>query len=167
MPFLIVVAALLAGVLFVTRARAATAPSSEVIPMPGNQTRGERNNNPGNIRVGNAWQGERAQATDPDFEEFESPEAGIRALALVLLNYQSRHGLRTVRDIIARYAPTNENDTEAYINSVASEMGVTPNAQINLTDKTTLAHFVRAVIRHENGRVVYADSEIAFAIARL
>jgi hypothetical protein len=51
--------------------------------------RGIRLNNPGNIKEApgdkTQWQGERATDDDPVFEEFVSPEAGIRALARTLL----------------------------------------------------------------------------------
>ena len=51
----------------------------------GPPTRGERNNNPGNIRTGSTWQGLSLQQTDADFCVFTDPKFGIRALAKVLL----------------------------------------------------------------------------------
>lgn len=50
--------------------------------------RGERNNNPGNIRHGSKWQGLSAEQTDKDFCQFISPEYGIRAIYKLLQTYQ-------------------------------------------------------------------------------
>lgn len=130
-----------------------------------NPTRGERNNNPGNLRSSAThWRGE-VESSDPAFESFESPEAGIRALALVLVNYQRLHGLSTLRQIISRYAPASENDTEAYVRAVAGATGFLPSEPLNLGDADTLRAIVRAVINQENGRVVYQDQQIALAVA--
>ncbi|HEY6022286.1 MAG TPA: structural protein P5 [Candidatus Paceibacterota bacterium] len=125
-------------------------------------TRGERNNNPGNIERGTIhWQGMADdQSGDKRFIVFNTPEDGIRALAKLLFNYQNIHGLNTVRQIVNRWAPPTENDTYSYVNTVASEVGVTPDDKINLTDSETLAKLVTAIIRHENGRVIYAESMI-------
>lgn len=126
----------------------------------GKQTRGERNNNPGNIRLsGTQWQGQ-VQGADPAFATFATPEAGIRALAKLLKNYAARYGLRTVRKIITRWAPPTENDTAAYVASVAAALGVGPDQQIDVTNPETLQRLTAAIIRHENGRVVYAQSTI-------
>lgn len=54
------------------------------------QPRGIRNNNPGNIRWGENWQGLKKDGKERDssFCVFESPEYGIRALAKILINYK-------------------------------------------------------------------------------
>lgn len=84
------------------------------------EPRGVRNNNPGNIdRTNTIWLGEdrsaAALASEKRFCVFETPQASFRALAKTLLTYQRKHGLRTVRDMISRWAPSVENNTEAYI----------------------------------------------------
>ncbi|MGY5707388.1 structural protein [Vibrio cincinnatiensis] len=115
--------------------------------------RGYRNNNPLNIRVGNDWQGESLDKTDGEFEQFISPEYGFRAGAKVLKNYQRLYNLKTVRQIIGRWAPSNENDTSNYVNFVARELGVSPDAQINvLSDGSTLARLMLAMSVMECGR---------------
>lgn len=126
--------------------------------------RGVRLNNPGNIKEApgdkTQWQGERATDDDPVFEEFVSPEAGIRALARILVGYQRRYGLNTVAGIINRWAPGCENDTGAYIAHVASSLGVTPDQTIDVTRPETMAGLVEAIIRHENGQQPYAREVI-------
>jgi hypothetical protein len=124
-------------------------------------TRGERNNNPGNIDRGkDKWQGMAAdQSSDPRFIIFQSPEFGIRAIARLLLNYQKK-GVNTVRKIIDRWAPPVENNTEAYINAVAKELGVKPTEVIDVDDINVMLPLVRAIIRHENGRCIYSDATL-------
>ena len=129
-------------------------------------TRGERNNNPGNIRDGQRWQGESGMDSDKAFEEFASPEDGIRALGKVLLTYQRKHGLRSVKQIVNRWAPPNENDTGAYVYSVAAALVVHPTEPLDLEDRNVLCKLVRAIIKHENGRVLYADAVIAEGVER-
>ena len=117
--------------------------------------RGIRNNNPGNLRESpgdkTTWVGERSTNDDPIFEEFESPVFGIRALALVLLNYQRKHGLNNVEQIINRWAPPSENNTKAYAKRVANALGVGLRQPLDLRQQSTLIALTRAIIRNENG----------------
>ena len=128
-------------------------------------TRGERNNDPGNLRLSPIhWQGE-IEGMDKSFETFDTPEDGIRALAKLLMNYQKKYGLKTVRTIINRFAPSSENDTNSYVKCVSFGMGVDPDAEIDLTNLAILASLVKEIIRHENGGVIYSDATIASGIA--
>ena len=124
--------------------------------------RGIRNNNPGNIRHGQNWQGLNPEGRniDPAFCVFKSPVFGIRALAKVLMNYKKIHGLNTVRQIISRYAPPNENQTKAYIQTVAQQIGVYPDTVIDIEERGILTVFIKAVIRMENGIQPYSDELI-------
>jgi hypothetical protein len=129
--------------------------------------RGERNNNPGNIRISAAtWQGKVSPNTDGAFEQFDTPENGIRALAIILKNYQVKYGLNTVTGIITRWAPGTENDTGSYISHVADLVGVAPDDPLQLLSPQTLFLLTRAIIAHENGRVVYDDNTINAGVAR-
>lgn len=119
------------------------------------EIRGIRNHNPGNIRHGDKWLGLADNQTDKSFCVFTSPEYGIRAMARVLHNYFIRHGLTTVREIIDRWAPPIENDTDSYINSVSYALGVTPDARLYVPDRMTT--LVKAIIVHENGVQPYSD----------
>ena len=130
------------------------------------QTRGERNNNPGNIERNNIhWQGIAAdQSGDTRFVMFDKPENGIRALAKILLNYQRLHQLETMAEIIDKWAPAGENDTSSYVNAVCADMGVQADAEIDLRQAPALAAATKAIIKHENGRVIYSDELIAGAV---
>lgn len=119
------------------------------------QARGIRNNNPGNIRhSADRWEGMRVNQTDPSFVQFETPEAGIRALGKIIINYGEKYGLYSVRQIISRWAPPSENNTEAYVFAVSSQLGVHPDAPLNFP--ADLPQLVEAIIRHENGSQPYS-----------
>lgn len=122
-----------------------------------NNSRGIRNNNPGNIRWGDEWKGlvPEAQRTDKSFCQFKAPEFGIRAMIIILRNYQSKYGLKTINGIIKRWAPPNENDTQAYIRSVAQATGTDADKPIDLTDSRKLFPLLQAIIKHENGTQPY------------
>lgn len=126
---------------------------------PANAPRGIRNNNPGNIVNGpTRWEGQ-IEGADPRYASFATPEAGIRAMGKNLLAYGSR-GLDTVAEIIARWAPATENNTVAYIDRVAKEIGVKPTDPLNLSDRKTLTALATAIIRHENGAQPYSAETI-------
>jgi hypothetical protein len=128
-------------------------------------TRGYRNRNPGNIdwNERNKWQGQtgrEASGNPPRFAVFSSHEFGIRALAMLLTTYQDRHGLRTLRGIIGRWAPVRENHTEAYVDAVAARTGFGPDAPLDLHRWTQLRPLVEAIIHHELGGNPYAAATI-------
>ena len=96
--------------------------------------RGIRNNNPLNIRRGkDQWQGLRAQQTDASFCQFESLEYGWRAAFYLLTRtYYHKYRLYTIRTIIRRWAPSSENNTEAYIAYVARLTGLAPDEPLGI-----------------------------------
>lgn len=129
------------------------------------QPRGIRNNNPGNImRSDTQWQGEVA-GNDPRYASFETPEAGVRAMGKTLLTYQDTHGINTVQDIVARWAPATENNTASYVSSVAKAMGVNPTQPLDLHNPATLTAITKSIIQFENGKQPYTDQQIASGIA--
>ncbi|QBH98427.1 structural protein [Limnobaculum zhutongyuii] len=138
--------------------------------MAANQSRGIRNNNPGNIDYNpeNNWKGQLP--FDPVLEKrfcrFQSAEYGIRALMSLLGTYQRKYKLRTVAALINRWAPTNENNTSAYVNDVTKDLGVSPVQEISVSDKKTAIALAKAIVRHENGSQPYPDEmfEKAFSL---
>lgn len=112
-------------------------------------TRGIRNNNPGNIRVGkDQWEG--MTGDDGAFVTFDSPESGVRALGKNLLSY-GRQGYDSIEKIINRWAPPNENDTKAYIDSVVAATGIPATQSLDLSDPDTLSSLAQAISFHETG----------------
>lgn len=124
--------------------------------------RGIRNHNPGNIRIGDLWKGlaNRVNMTDEQRAErsfcvFAGPAWGIRALAKILLTYQRKYGLYTIEDIITRWAPPVENDTESYIESVAARSGFERDEVVEISRAKVARPIIEAIILHENGRQPY------------
>ncbi|MBD2806582.1 structural protein [Xenorhabdus sp. ZM] len=120
-------------------------------------SRGIRNNNPGNIdhNPANKWLGQlpHDRNIEKRFCRFETAEHGIRALMKLLANYQLKYQLHTIRQIINRYAPPVENNTESYIRFAAAKVGVSPDAKISTQDKKVLFALVEGIIKMENSNL--------------
>lgn len=133
--------------------------------------RGLRNNNPGNlIRTNNAWQGKisYSQSTDEKFEQFENVHFGIRAMLKDLINDINK-GKNTVKSLISEYAPRTENNTDAYIASVAKTLGVSPTQRLTEINSAFLLKLSRAILKVELGKAntEVKDSDIAKALTML
>lgn len=122
-----------------------------MIPRPA------RNNNPFDLEAGDHWQGlmptDRLteQQRHERFAVFEAPEWGFRAGVVMLRNYKILYGLNTVRKVVSRLAPPNENPTNDYMNFVAHEIGVKPDDVIDITNPSTMFLLAKAVARDETG----------------
>ena len=114
--------------------------------------RNQRNNNPGNIRLGGSnWDGS-VTGNDTEFVTFATPEMGVRAMVKTLHTYQDRYNLSSIREIISRWAPYGENDTGGYIDFVSKSMGVDPDLPLELKkDPVTTKKLVSAMIQKEGG----------------
>lgn len=142
-------------------------------PLP----RGIRNNNPGNLRrSADAWLGlaRPDQMTDfqqreSDFFVFREPEWGMRAMISLLRTYKRKHGLATPRAIIARYAPSSDNnDVASYASALAAALGIGIDDPTNVEDPETAIRMIRAMIRHENGtKILYSDIQYRTALELL
>ena len=102
-------------------------------------SRGLANRNPGNIRQSKVrYKGEVQPSRDPAFKQFESLAWGYRAVFVLLHTYRVRHGLRTIRGMISRWAPPSENRTDAYIRAVAADTGIGPDEPLDTLDPATM-----------------------------
>ncbi len=116
-----------------------------------NIPRGIRNNNPLNIRHGKSqWKGMKRTQTDPGFVQFTSMEYGYRAAFVLLRTYREKHGCDTIRKIVSRWAPENENHTEAYIRNVSRWTGIGADKQIARNDANSYIMIVAAMSRVES-----------------
>lgn len=114
--------------------------------------RGLRNCNPGNIRKNSIiYAGEIVPSQDENFKQFVTMAYGYRAMFALLYTYQHRYGLDTIAQMIARYAPENENNTTAYIDVVAEKSGVPANGHITATNGDVMIPIVAAMARVEIG----------------
>lgn len=118
-----------------------------------NAPRGIRNNNPGNlVYTGIKWNGKlpKSQNNDRRFEMFIAPEYGVRAMIKDLKNDMERKGKVTVSALVEEYAPRFENKTEAYIQRVCRDLGVSPTTRL-LPSKNILRSLVLSISRIETG----------------
>ena len=131
-------------------------------------TRGQRNNNPLNIRhSADRWEGARINQTDPSFVQFTSMAYGYRAGWKLLDSYWKHFkNLRkpfTVSNIIHRWAPPTENDTENYIRTVLRLSGLGGNENFPQPSRATgyerLELLVRAMTTMECG-IPYKDVDV-------
>lgn len=137
-------------------------------------SRGILNNNPGNIDYDprTKWQGLDTpplelprEGIKPRFCRFKSPAWGIRAMARVLITYQDKYGLASVRAIVNRWAPPVENNTDAYIYAVANKLGVSPVDAIDVHTYPVMRALVEAIIKHENGTQPYDSATLDNGLA--
>lgn len=143
------------------------------------KSRGDRNNNPGNIDFNPAmfakdpWVGETGLEDHPHarFTTFSAPQYGIRAMAKILLTYHHKRlaadgsAIDTVQEVIDRWAPPSENNTSAYAAHVRDLLDVETGEEIDPDDPQTLHTLVKAIINHELGYQPYTDEVIAEGIS--
>ena len=139
------------------------------------EPRGIRNNNPLNIRRSkDKWQGQinannSSPKGDAEFVQFYSMEYGWRAAFVILCRtYYGKYGLKTIRDIVSRWAPAKENNTEAYIRHVSDYTGIAPNKVLGSPQEHPtqwlLIGYAMAVV--ENGKTLPAVAMLkGFALA--
>lgn len=114
--------------------------------------RGLRNCNPGNIRSSRSiYKGEIVPSQDPAFRQFRSLDWGYRAIFVLLDTYRTRHGLRTIAQMISRWAPPSENRTERYIRTVCQRTGIPADRDLDTRDRGTMIPVAAAISFVENG----------------
>lgn len=121
------------------------------------QPRGIRNNNPLNIRIGNTWLGEVTNPTDSDFEQFVSPVYGLRAAFCILRRYIRRYGRNTVRKIVHSWAPSSENNCDAYIKIVCQQSKLEPDETLKYEDAERMWKLVQGMALAEVGQRLDMD----------
>lgn len=114
--------------------------------------RGLRNNNPGNIRRNSdVFQGEVNPSRDKEFKQFKTMPYGYRAVFKILSNYYRIYKLTTIRKMISRWAPENENNTAAYVSLVSKYAGIGPDDPISF-EREQMIRIVAGMSKVENGR---------------
>ena len=114
--------------------------------------RGLNNRNPGNLRQSKGrYKGEVRPSRDPAFKQFETMAWGYRAIFVLLHTYRTRHGLRTIAAMIARWAPPSENKTELYIRTVSRRSGIPADRPLDTRDRRTMIPIAAAISFVENG----------------
>lgn len=130
--------------------------------LPSGLARGMKVNNPGNLKeFGEQWQGRITPSADPVFVEFRSYAYGLRAMIKLLQNY-IRQGNNTISSILNRYAPTSENDTNAYISYVEQKTGISRNRRLT-GGKEEMRKIVKHMANLEQG--INAQTDRFFDLA--
>ncbi|HHA3449756.1 TPA: hypothetical protein ACOFEV_004024 [Salmonella enterica subsp. enterica serovar Onderstepoort] len=124
--------------------------SGDVKPVDGKQadvhakgrTIADRFNNPANLRYAAGY--ETANTRSGKFAVFPSLDEGVLAAAKQLQVYGTK-GINNIHDIISKWAPSNENNTKAYIGHVVNATGRSEFEKLNLNDTRTLAKLITAM----------------------
>lgn len=138
-------------------------PSTTPAAPTANQPRGVRNNNPLNLQPLSSGQWAGQTGTDGRYATFATPEAGMAAADQNLQAYATKHGISTLAGVITRWAPPNENDTAAYIKTVANDLGVDPNAKLDLSDPQVRQSVLQSMSKVELGKGASASQAPASA----
>lgn len=123
---------------FYRKKKKATSENGECFPTSGGgnvvtdvptKAIGYRINNPLNIRysTANNWKGQIGQQSG--FCVFDTPENGIRAAMVNLKSYR-KNGVVTIGDIVSRWAPPTENNTQNYIDFVCKKLGASASQEV-------------------------------------
>lgn len=119
---------------------------TNVVPL------GIRNNNPLNIvhSPKNNWHG-MLMGQKGRFCAFTHARWGFRAAAIILRKYINVYLACTIKQIVTKWAPATENNTEAYIKFVETVTGIDRNQQIQFNDTITMLLIMSAMCQMENG----------------
>lgn len=123
--------------------------------------RGLRNNNIGNIKINNnnAWLGKIPinQNTDGVFEQFTAKEYGSRAMLMLLKKYYDVDGLKSIYDIIKKYAPNSTQPGKQYIPFVTNKMN---EISTGFLDRKKLIEMAVHMAHFENGQPATSLQEL-------
>lgn len=132
-----------------------------------NEPRGIRNNNPGNLNYVGQNGATLEEHSTPRFARFNSAFEGFAALGKQIKAYYNGTSkaagyqkLQSVEDIISRFAPASENNTQAYINKLSKMIGVGRGDSLNIQDPQVLATLMNGITQIENGKNPYAPEMV-------
>ena len=132
--------------------------------------RGIRNNNPLNIRrTKDQWQGMKKEQTDPSFCQFENLAYGWRAaFKLLTRTYYHTYRLYTIRAIVNKWAPPNENNSRAYVENVSRLTGIHPDEPLGIPSESPARWIAlgAAMAIQENGLIKREQSELVRSAER-
>lgn len=126
---------------------------------------GIRNNNPLNLEPG-GWLGELGVGEGGRFARYETMLKGIRAGCRQLIAYQTKRNIVSIgpwfdengvrhRGVIDTWAPSNENNTKAYIAHVCEAMECQPTDKFNFQTRDFLFWAFTGMGEQENGKAAF------------
>lgn len=125
------------------------APAPSPAPLP--QQGGVDPNNLGNIRP-------PGQSTG--FQRFNTPQEGLAAIDQNLQAYGAK-GINTIEKIISTWAPPSENNTQAYVASVAQRLGINPQQPLDMNNPAVRHALTTAIMIHEKGpQAIFGTNQV-------
>jgi len=106
--------------------------------------------NVGNLRV---------PGSATDFQKFATRAEGVQAMSKQLEIYGSRDKIDSIRSAISKWAPPNENDTEAYIKFVSARTGIGADEKIDLTDPAVRTIIMGPMMIMEKGKKSFVRAQ--------
>lgn len=150
--------------------RRSMAPTIDAGPQPSatatgstKKTRAERNFNPGNLNYAGQAGASLEAGSNARFAKFNSEEEGIAALVRQLRLYHQR-GIDTIGEIVKKYAPPSENDTQAYVANMARWTGLSADEKLNFNDTETVRRMVEGISRKEGRYTPLTEGQIMSGI---
>jgi len=98
------------------------------------------------FNVGNV----RPAGQSTGFQQPKSYDEGIQIMDKNLQAYGQK-GINTLRGVISRWAPPNENDTEALVKAAAQRLGISPDQKIDLNNPVQRQAIGTAIMLQEKG----------------
>ena len=126
---------------------------------------GIRNNNPGNLEPA-GWIGEMGVGDGGRFARYDTLIHGLRAFGRQLIAYQTKRNIVSMgpwidanevrhRGVIDTWAPSNENNTNAYIATVCKTMGCLSTDHFNFKTTAFLFWAITAMGEVEQGKAAF------------
>ena len=114
-------------------------------------SRSYRNNNPGNVDyskdIDPKYGAKLEDGPSPRFAKFPTAGKGLSYL-LSELNSPKFQNL-SISQAITLWAPSSENDTQAYVDDVCEKSTLTSGAVLSFLDAIQWLDLLRAIIEHE------------------
>jgi hypothetical protein len=159
---LLLVATILGAAAYILVEAAASGDESTPTSSGAGSMKGFAINNPGNIRylATNAFAGQTGNSGG--YGVYAKLSDGVHAMYEELTKYYNS-GLKTITQIVSKWAPSSENDTEAYIDDVSERMNESADTPLSWPDDA--APLIQAMSWHENGYNPMTDDDVEGYIA--
>lgn len=111
-----------------------------------------KNKNPLNVKClgGNKkWKGQIGR-DKIGHAVFRTWEDGIRAAAFVLKNYEAKHGINTIEDIVTRFAKAKGKVKDEYVGFLCKRMRLEPDEEFSIRKR--LPELLKHMTRFESGQ---------------
>ena len=86
-------------------------------------------------------------------------------MATIFHTYHNKDGITTLRGMVSRWAPPNENNTGAYLNDVCNRLQWGPDQPFDFSDAEHMAALLKAFSTHEVGSWAFNDNDCRAGVA--